>query len=118
MFVGKGVKDIMNKSKESKPFYHTAKWRKCRRAVILRDHGMCVDCMERFRAGYGVKPAAATLVHHIIPYEERPDLALDFDNLVSLCADCHAKRHPEKGGSRAAAQDTDPNAKKIRIIKV
>lgn len=108
----------MNNVKESKPFYHTARWKKCRRAVLIRDHGMCVDCMERFTAGYGVKPAPAVMVHHVIPYEERPDLALDMNNLVSLCAECHARRHPEKGGSRADPRDTDREKTKIRIIKV
>jgi hypothetical protein len=37
------------------------------------------------------------VVHHVIPRSERPDLALTLSNLVSLCDDHHAKRHPEKG---------------------
>lgn len=29
-------------------------------------------------------------VHHIVPYRERPELELDAENLVTLCADpCH-----------------------------
>lgn len=115
MFVVKGVKVMLEKV--MKPFYGTTAWKKCRRAVLIRDHGMCVDCMERFKAGYGTRPRKATMVHHIIPYEERPDLALNADNLVSLCADCHAKRHPEKGG-HGSGRDTDREPKKMRVIKV
>lgn len=117
IFARKGVKGIMDRVKESKPFYHTAAWKKCRKAVMMRDGGMCVDCMERFRAGYGAKPRRATMVHHVVPYEDRPDLGLNADNLVSLCSDCHAKRHPEKGGHGSAA-GTDPRSTKMRVIKV
>ena len=28
-------------------------------------------------------------VHHIIPIEERPDLAFVEDNLMSVCRECH-----------------------------
>jgi 5-methylcytosine-specific restriction endonuclease McrA len=35
-------------------------------------------------------------VHHIEHLDKRPDLALDNDNLESLCADCHNREHPEK----------------------
>ena len=64
---------------------------------MLRDGGMCVTCMAEFAQCERVRPEAATLVHHVIPVEQRPDLALDLDNLVSLCDSHHAKCHPEKG---------------------
>ena len=60
--------------KESDPFYHTAAWKRLRQVALMRDGGMCQDCMDRMRAGIGVKPNRATLVHHIIPRSERPDL--------------------------------------------
>jgi len=67
---------------ESDKFYGTAKWRKCRDAFIA-EHPLCCDCEER---GLIVP---ADLVDHIIPYKERPDLGLDWDNLRSLCTASH-----------------------------
>ncbi|MBR2664833.1 MAG: HNH endonuclease [Clostridia bacterium] len=99
--------------KESLPFYHTAAWKRARAAALRRDQGMCRDCMDRFLAGYGVKPRRAELVHHVIPLEERPDLALDLDNLLSLCSECHNRRHPEKG--QQPGQET---AHSMRVIKI
>ena len=32
--------------------------------------------------------------------DEYPELAFESSNLISLCAACHNKRHPEKGGKR------------------
>jgi len=101
--------------KESDPFYHTAAWKRIRAVALSRDHGMCQDCMDRFRAGYGIHPRRAVMVHHIIPIEERPDLALDLRNLRSLCNECHNREHPEKHKPRRP----DPENKgKARVIKV
>lgn len=41
-------------------------------------------------------PVMATMVHHIRPLQQHPDLALEMDNLVSLCDRCHDEAHPEK----------------------
>ena len=70
--------------------------------------------MDQFLNHGGVRPRDATIVHHIIPRDERPDLALEIDNLRSLCDACHNKRHPEKG------QKEDGGAVRpgIRIIKI
>lgn len=105
--------------KESDPFYHSKAWKRVRRLALERDQGMCQDCMDRFRAGYGIKPHRADMVHHIIPREERPDLALNLANLRSLCNECHNKRHPEKG--RQADKSIQPAAEKkhsMRVVKV
>ena len=93
--------------KESKPFYHSRAWKHVRQMALARDQGMCQDCMDRFRAGYGIRPNRADMVHHIIPIDERPDLALNLDNLRSLCNECHNKAHPEK--ARQAAQGKQEN---------
>lgn len=100
--------------KQADPFYQTAAWKKMRTHILQRDHYMCVLCMKNFRDGIGGTPRAATLVHHIQPYKERPDLALDEGNLISLCEVCHNQVHTEKGMRRNAA-DT-PAA--VRIIKI
>ena len=72
-------------------FYRSAKWRKKRTVVLARDQYRCVECKK-----YG-RIREATIVHHIKPYEEYPELAFVSSNLESLCAACHAKAHPEKG---------------------
>lgn len=99
--------------KESNPFYHSDEWKKVRAAALERDAGMCCDCMDKFRAGYGRKPRRATMVHHLQSIEERPDLALDLANLRSLCDACHNKKHPEKGRRQA-----EPKRTRMRVIKV
>ena len=45
-------------------------------------------------------PVLATMVHHKAPLRERPDLALDLNNLMSLCDRCHDVMHPEKRGQK------------------
>lgn len=100
--------------KESDPFYHRAAWKRLRAAALQRDGGMCQECMRRLRAGYGIRPRRATMVHHIVPIEERPDLALRIDNLMSLCDECHNQMHPEKGRRE---KPEIPRAK-MRVIKV
>ena len=104
--------------KESDPFYHTTAWKKARAAALLRDHYLCVPCLEAYKRGEARKPRQATTVHHIIPRTERPDLSLDLDNLQSICALCHNQMHPEKG--RGADRPTDDKARRdgVRIIRL
>ena len=91
---------MFKKKKETNPFYGTEAWKRCRAAALRRDGGLCVWCMRRGRVTVDAKgrrwPVLATVVHHIQHLEDRPDLALDLDNLVSLCDSCHDEAHPEK----------------------
>ena len=103
--------------KESEPFYHTAAWRRLREQIISRQGGMCAECMEEMRLGYIRKPRRAAMVHHIIPYKERPDLALDEGNLVALCYKHHEEHHTDKWKG-AGKTDADDDKPKMRIIKV
>jgi 5-methylcytosine-specific restriction endonuclease McrA len=41
---------------------------------------------------YG-KSIDATTVHHVYPLEQRPELGLVSNNLISLCKQCHDKMH-------------------------
>lgn len=75
-------------------FYHSAKWLRKRSAILRRDRYQCVECRK-----YG-RLREATRVHHIKHLEDCPELALTDSNLESLCAECHNKKHPEKGGNR------------------
>lgn len=78
----------------NKAFYNSKAWRNKRAYILQRDKHMCQECKK-----YG-KHNEATIVHHIIEIEEEPRLKLKNDNLVSVCAACHNKAHPEKGGHR------------------
>lgn len=101
--------------KKADPFYKSARWRKVRAARLQMDNGKCCDCMEQFLNHGGAHPRDAVMVHHVIPREIRPDLALDIDNLRSLCDACHNKRHPEKG---MKVEEAESARNGIRIIKI
>ena len=73
-------------------FYTTTAWVKKRQRILKRDGYQCQLCKR-----YG-RIRQATTVHHIKELDEYPELALDNNNLISLCAECHNKVHPEKGG--------------------
>lgn len=74
-------------------FLSSGPWKSMRPRILRRDKYLCQNCLR-----YG-KRTQATTVHHIMHYDEHPELALEPSNLVSLCAACHNKRHPEKGGA-------------------
>lgn len=107
----------MKEYKKSDPFYHSKEWKRIRMDALQRDGGMCQDCMDKFRAGIIRKPRRATMVHHIIPRSERPDLELVMDNLRSLCFKCHEEHHPEKR-TKAKKTDSARPSFSMRVIKV
>jgi 5-methylcytosine-specific restriction enzyme A len=94
--------------KQTNPFYKSTAWLKCREYVLIRDHFLCQPCLRKGRL------TPANTVHHIVPLEEAPELALDPDNLESICPSCHNKEHPEKGGNGKKKED---RKRKARIVK-
>jgi 5-methylcytosine-specific restriction endonuclease McrA len=51
---------------------------------VRREH------LERFPACAACGRSRDVEVHHVLPFHDRPELELDKDNLVTLCADpCH-----------------------------
>ena len=74
--------------------HKSMRWKKKREQILRRDKYLCQDCKR-----YG-RRVDATEVHHIKHVDEYPELAFESSNLVSLCAACHNKRHPEKGCKR------------------
>jgi 5-methylcytosine-specific restriction protein A len=65
--------------------YQSRRWKRIR-AIKIINNPLCEDCL---REG---KTTQVQEVHHIIPIEVRPDLAFDYDNLMSLCVVHHKKR--------------------------
>lgn len=84
------------KRRERMAIYNSARWQALRKAK-LRDHPLCELCE---RQGI-VKPADD--VHHIQSFMQTDDpdtrraLAFDYDNLMSLCDECHSKIHSRIG---------------------
>jgi 5-methylcytosine-specific restriction protein A len=50
------------------------------------EEGLCRACLFIGRL------TAATLVDHIVPISQAPDLRLVRSNLQALCASCHARK--------------------------
>ena len=65
-------------------------WQKLRQAHLY-EHPLCADCEAEGRC------TPAVHVHHVRPIRERPDLRLDGQNLLSLCAQCHNRRTARGG---------------------
>lgn len=78
----------------AKKFYSSKAWQDCRNEYAARRHYLCEDCLRR-----GIyKPGV--IVHHKIEIDpvtiEKPEIALNFDNLELLCRECHARRHEQQ----------------------
>lgn len=65
---------------------YDAAWQRCRDA-FLRQHPLCHDCGEALLDAKGKGH-----VHHVQKLVDRPDLRLDWNNLMALCDACHAAR--------------------------
>lgn len=83
------------KRKERMTIYNTARWRELR-ILKLKQNPLCEVCLTKSV----IKPADD--VHHIISFMSTEDfvqrrfLAFDFNNLMSLCDQCHQEIHNRK----------------------
>lgn len=95
LFNQKRAKKDKNRRKmtreETEAFYNSPRWRRKQKAILRRDHYQCQLCKR-----YG-RISEASIVHHKLELAEYPELAMDDDNLVSVCRKCHNKLHDEKG---------------------
>ena len=84
-------------------FYSSKAWQKLRDEVKRRDGMLCVDCLKEGR----ITPAEE--VHHIIELTPEnindPSIALNANNLVSLCKECHHKRHGSRRKRRYSVDE-------------
>ena len=72
-------------------FYNTREWRELREMIRGRDKWRCQLC------GISVREKGASQVDHIIPRRTAPALALDPNNLRTLCRSCHNKFDKARG---------------------
>lgn len=74
-------------------FYHSTDFDIWREKVLERDKYECQFFAGKWNDGIHkpdvIKPVKATTAHHIVPIKERPDLALDIDNGISLSFEAH-----------------------------
>ena len=93
------AKDVVSMTeKEIKHFYNSSDWKRKRVEILKRDNWECQDCVSRVKSnenlrGYERVINRANEVHHVKELREYPNLALEDDNLISLCTVCHNKRH-------------------------
>ena len=85
----------------STPFYHSKAWKTTQEAYMAASIevpgvGVCPPyaCERCFQAG---RLTAAEIVHHIVWLTPEnvndPDIAINPDNLMRVCRDCHAAIH-------------------------
>ncbi|SDX64837.1 HNH endonuclease [Salimicrobium album] len=84
---------------QKKRFYNSGDWKRLRQEALKKDNYECQECK---RLGYvnldsvkedGKRKEIKMNVHHIQEIEERPDLALDLDNLETVCLYHHNLAH-------------------------
>lgn len=72
-------------------FYVSPEWIRCARGYRASVGGLCERCRER-----GLIVPAEEVHHkiHLTPENiNRPEIALNWQNLIALCKDCHMKEH-------------------------
>lgn len=76
-------------------FYTSPPWRRLRN-LKLAEYPTCERCLDR-----GIVIPAIE-VHHVIEVDLRPDLALVYNNLESLCKTCHSRETASQGRKRTS----------------
>jgi 5-methylcytosine-specific restriction endonuclease McrA len=81
-------------------FYNSMQWRRVSKLFLKSKHYICERC-----GGVG------ELAHHKIRLDRfnvnKPEIALNFDNLECLCLSCHNSEHGETGSATAAGVSFD-----------
>lgn len=88
----------MSSKENRRAFYNSTKWRRLRQKVLERDHYECQWCVTEGRVISNLSQSSSREriileVDHIKELEYYPDLALEMDNLRTLCKFHHNQRH-------------------------
>lgn len=81
--------DRNKRNKNTAKIYRSSAWQKVREQVKASCNGLDLYALKHKRIVIG------TLVHHIIPADEAPELALERSNLILVSAATHAIIHAE-----------------------
>lgn len=90
----------------SQKIYNSKTWKQLRNSYFA-ENPLCERCLEK---GI-IKPAEQ--VHHVQPfltgktYEEKMQLAYDYNNLMSVCKQCHSDIHKELNELKRQNKDKD-----------
>jgi 5-methylcytosine-specific restriction enzyme A len=86
---------------QKRKFYDSGAWKLLREKIKKRDNYECQECKRQGRLSIDTNEYSESakrkkiqlVVHHIKELEHHPELALDDDNLETVCVDCHNKEH-------------------------
>ncbi|WP_264737299.1 HNH endonuclease [Cytobacillus firmus] len=86
---------------QKRKFYDSGEWKQKREQIKKRDNYECQECKRQGRLSIDTNEYSESakrkkiqlVVHHIKELEHHPELALDEDNLETVCVDCHNKEH-------------------------
>lgn len=81
--------DKYQRDQRAAAFYNSKAWELVREQALIRDHGLCQDCLDIKQ----ITPAVP--VDHIIPVKIAWHLRLTLSNLRSLCDRHHAIKTAE-----------------------
>lgn len=96
------MENMEKTTKQTNPFYLTGDWRRKRKEILARDHYECQQCKREGRVT--TNDDAVLEVDHIKELKYFPELAMDNDNLQTLCKECHNKKHGRmnfRGGQKS-----------------
>lgn len=79
-------------------FYKSKEWRAVREYVLQRDNYECQECKRNGKVLTNKEESLRDKhkrldVDHIKDLEHHPELALEPENLETLCIKCHNKKH-------------------------
>lgn len=80
-------------STERQKEWNSKEWQELRKKIFERDNYTCQECGDYNYKGRG--KSVRLEVHHIKEWCNYPELRMDENNLILLCAECHNKT---KGG--------------------
>ncbi|MFK4315493.1 HNH endonuclease [Bacillus mycoides] len=94
------MKEYKTKQQKRK-FYDSGEWKSIREQVKKRDNYECQECKRNGHVRVDTNEYSESakrkkiqlVVHHIKELEYYPELALEIDNLETVCVDCHNKEH-------------------------
>jgi 5-methylcytosine-specific restriction enzyme A len=108
-------KEYRTKEQQRK-FYKSSQWNGVngvRKQVLMRDNYECVMCKREGKVhldSVKVKSERKSIelnVHHIKELEHHPELALELDNLQTVCLRHHNKEHNRFQGSLNKWEDDE-----------
>ncbi|OCA84495.1 alpha/beta hydrolase [Bacillus sp. FJAT-27225] len=86
---------------QKRKFYDSPDWKRKREHIKQRDNYECQECKRQGSVTIDMneyserakRKKIALVVDHIKELEDHPELALDDDNLETLCVKCHNIKH-------------------------